>query len=449
MAIDPLHHILAKATEQGKLRPLRGNPTRASLYADDAAIFVARIKEDIQFLASTLGSFGEVTGLVTNYNKSHVAPIRCANIDLDEILQAFPAVWATFPMRYLGLPLSVARLKRIHFQYLEDKVAAKLPPWSAIHVATPGRIVLVKAVLTAIAIYHLTPLDLPIEVRKKIDSLRRAYLWVGCDKVTGGKCKVNWDLVCKPKVHGGLGVLNLKKFATALRLRWLWFEWADPPKPWARMGTPCSDKDKDLFAAATTVTIGDGNKDNFWESSWLNGFRPKDIAPKIFEISKRKNYVVSKALDNNFWIHQINTAQGLTLTHLQEFANLWEMVAGVTLSQDRQDTISWKFTTSREYTTSSAYLAQFVGLTYSTNTSMMWKTWAPPKCKFFAWLILQNRVWTADRLFRRGWPNYNLCPLCKQIQKSAAHLLFQCRFTNRVWNEITIWLGIHDCSPMI
>ena len=220
-------------------------------------------KEDIQFLASTLSAFGEVTGLVTNCNKSLVAPIRCANIDLDDILQAFPVVQTSFPLRYLGLPLSVTRLKRIHFQYLEDKIASKLPPWSAMHVATLGRIVLVKGVLTAIVIYHLTPLELPAEVRKKIDSLRRAYLWAGCDKVSGGKCKVNWELVCKPKIFGGLGVLNLEKFATALRLRWLWFEWADPPKTWMGMETPCSNSDRDLFSASTIVTIGDGKKAKF------------------------------------------------------------------------------------------------------------------------------------------------------------------------------------------
>jgi hypothetical protein len=70
-------------------------------------------------------------------------------------------------------------------------------------------------------------LDVPKEVLMKIDGLRRAYLWAACDKVTGGKCKVNWDLVCKPKENGGLGILNLKKFASALRLRWLWQEWKD------------------------------------------------------------------------------------------------------------------------------------------------------------------------------------------------------------------------------
>ena len=166
LAIDPLHRLLSKATAQGHLHPLYGTtPTvRASLYADDAAIFVKPIKEDIQFLAATLVSFGEVTGLVTNCAKSLVAPIRCDGVNLDDILHAFLAVRSSFPMCYLGLPLSIKHLKRIHFQHLEDKITCKLPPWQGRHVAAVGQMILVKAVLTAIAIYHLTPLDIPVEV---------------------------------------------------------------------------------------------------------------------------------------------------------------------------------------------------------------------------------------------------------------------------------------------
>ena len=139
------------------------------------------------------------------------------------------------------------------------------------HVASPGRVVLVISVLTAIAIYYMTALNLSVEVLNKIDALRRAYLWAGCDKVTGDKCKINWDKVCRSKLQGGLGILNLKKFATALRIRWLWFEWMDPMKPWVGSGNPCDSADRDIFAAATKVDISDGLRASFWESAWLGG----------------------------------------------------------------------------------------------------------------------------------------------------------------------------------
>lgn len=92
-----------------------------------------------EFLASTFHQFGYVTGLVTNCSKSQVAPIRLMGLDLDHILHAFPANRTNFPMKYLGLPLSITRLKRIHFQPLEDKVAAKLVPWLGKHATMAGR----------------------------------------------------------------------------------------------------------------------------------------------------------------------------------------------------------------------------------------------------------------------------------------------------------------------
>jgi hypothetical protein len=43
-------------------------------------------------------------------------------------------------------------------------------------------------------------------------------------------------MVCRPKDKGGLGILNLKKFVMALRLRWLWYEWKNEAKPWVGLG---------------------------------------------------------------------------------------------------------------------------------------------------------------------------------------------------------------------
>ena len=60
---------------------------------------------------------------------------------------------------------------------------------------------------------------------------------------------------------------------------------------------------------------------------------------------------------------------------------------------------------------------------------------------------MNNRIWTTDRLHRHGWPNCNLCPLCQQVQESAAHLLFQCRYTIRIWGMIKTWLVLHNVQP--
>ena len=67
---------------------------RTSLYADDAAIFMAPIKSDVDNLATILKGFGDVTGLCTNFHKSFVVPIRCNHIDLDHILGRVPGTKA-------------------------------------------------------------------------------------------------------------------------------------------------------------------------------------------------------------------------------------------------------------------------------------------------------------------------------------------------------------------
>jgi hypothetical protein len=88
--------------------------------------------------------------------------------------------------------------------------------------------------------------------------------------------------------------------ASVLRLRWLWQEWKEEGKPWVGLGNLCSPHDRELFGASTTITIGNGTKALFWEATWLDGLQPKDVAPLTSELSKRKNIMVHKDLEEDF-----------------------------------------------------------------------------------------------------------------------------------------------------
>ena len=228
---------------------------------------------------------------MTNVGKSSVAPIRCDGIDIGVILQNFPATLSEFPLKYLGLPLSLGRLRRVDLQPYIDKAASKLNPWKAKFLNRAGCAELVKSVLSSMPIFLLTAIKVDKSTIKAFDKIRRGMLWACSSSVSGGKCKVAWSKVCRPKNYGGLGILDLEKFARALRLRWLWFEWVSPDKSWVGLETHNDQLDRDLFNVATKVTIGNGLKASFWSSAWLNGFAPKSLAPLIFAVSKQKNNV--------------------------------------------------------------------------------------------------------------------------------------------------------------
>jgi hypothetical protein len=211
--------------ERGLFSKIRGRTPgiRISLYTNDAALFVAPIKEEVSTLAELLTLFGEATGLKINFQISTAVPIHCNGFNITSIFMDLPAKRTQFPIKYLGLPLTTVRLRRVDFQPLVDKMVAK-NSWNGrnLNYNYSGRLTLVKAVLTSQVVYFLTALRAPKETLQDIDARRKQFLWVGTERITGAKCKVNWTWAARSKKNGGLDILHLGKFMRDLRLRWLW-----------------------------------------------------------------------------------------------------------------------------------------------------------------------------------------------------------------------------------
>jgi hypothetical protein len=117
-------------------------------------------------------------------------------------------------------------------------------------------------VLTSIVTYHTTIFALPKWLIKKIDKIKRNFLWKGEEGEgnKGGVYLVMWRMVCRPKDLGGLGIYDLNRFGRALRQRWFSYHWIDDLKPWQSMLLPSDDQDQALFQASTEIKVGYGKK---------------------------------------------------------------------------------------------------------------------------------------------------------------------------------------------
>jgi hypothetical protein len=79
-----------------------------------------------------------------------------------------------------------------------------------------------------------------------------------------------------------------------------------------------------------------------------------------------------------------------------------------------------------EYFAKSAYEIQFDGSLVSSFSVTVRRIWAPSQCKFFSWLMLQNRIWTVDMLLLREWMNDYFYPLFRQNLETVIHLFQEC-----------------------
>lgn len=266
---------------------------------------------------------------------------------------------------------------------------------------------------------------------KKLDKCRRNFLWAGDEEARGSKCLVNFKQCCTPKSLGGLGIKELTCYSRALRLRWCWFEWDNIDRPWKGTQIPCDTVDRSLFAACTKISLGNGKKINFWKDRWMHGIAPIALAPEVAKLAWKKNLKVADALTNNLWmkgLHRMNNEE-----QVQQFVSLWEKIQEVQLSHD-DDGITWILNSKGIYTAKDAYEAQFLGRIRQPLLEKAWKVKAENKIKFYLWLLLQNRNWTADRLSTRGWPCNPTCPFCDQAPETAIHILLGCPYSKEVWN---------------
>ncbi|KAM0857846.1 hypothetical protein ACQ4PT_048211 [Festuca glaucescens] len=314
-----------------------------SLYADDVVVFAKPSKMEAMAIRDILECFGSASGLLVNYAKSSTAPIRCDDHLVQEVTSVLRCPVAVLPCKYLGLPLSLSKLRKQEVQPILDRLANKLSSWKAKLLSKDGRVVFVQVIMTSSLIYPLLALDLDLWVLKFVDKLRRGFLWTGSEDARGGSCLVAWNQVCQPKHLDGLGFHNLKFLNAALRAKWLWAQKAEGDRPWAGLDIAVSPLAQAIFDSSISISVGSGEGLLFWEDPWIGGLTAGCIAPKVLAMVRRcvvKRLSVRDGIAANSWARGISGE--LTVDATVQYLKLWSAVAQVA-NGDKPDMWRWKW----------------------------------------------------------------------------------------------------------
>lgn len=190
-------------------------------YADDTILVLPACPRQALILKNILTDFATSIGLKINFHKSTIIPINCPTDRCNQLAHIFGCVVGKMPFTYLGLPLGTTRPTVLDLMPLVCMVERRLSATLNM-ISYGGKLSLLNSVITSLVIFALCTLRLPTKIIELLDKIRRKCLWT---KKTdqGDKCNslASWDMVCKPKDCGGLGVIDLRIQGDALLLKFL------------------------------------------------------------------------------------------------------------------------------------------------------------------------------------------------------------------------------------
>ena len=139
------------------------------------------------------------------------------------------------PLTYLGLPLGMTKPTILDLMPLMCSAEYRLTSTIAM-MSYSGKLSWLNATVTSLLIYATCTLKFSPILTEMLDKIQRIWFWTK-KMEQGDKCNslATWDMVCKPKKHGGLGVINIKLQNDALLMKFLHKFYNKVDIPWVSL----------------------------------------------------------------------------------------------------------------------------------------------------------------------------------------------------------------------
>ncbi|KAF7820656.1 ribonuclease H [Senna tora] len=226
LCANVLSHYLIKAQNdksiQGVKIAIAAPAINHLLYADDVLMFFKANKKTCEAVQSLLHQFGTMTGLWMNNQQSEIRFIPNISHQGGHILSKIIHYRHVDHLsKYLGGFIDGQNTARRNASLILDNIQHKLSGWKAKLLSQAARTILIKAVVSAIPIYHLQHTWITQSEANKCDATMRKFFW-GQWEDANSPMMISWQRLCKKKKDGGLGFRKMAKLNEALLAKQGW-----------------------------------------------------------------------------------------------------------------------------------------------------------------------------------------------------------------------------------
>ncbi|GKV28437.1 hypothetical protein SLEP1_g37496 [Rubroshorea leprosula] len=398
----------------------RRGPSLSHIFFADDIIFIGKATAaNCLHLKDVLQSFCQRSGQKINNLKSKMFFSKNVGQAVRDNLCSILGFSQTEDLgKYLGVPISAKKLSRSKWQFIIDKVRAKLSGWKSKSLSFAGRTTLAKSVLAVVPNYYMQSALLPASIQKEIDQISRNFIWES--EAEQRKIHlVNWNIVSSPKHLGGLGLKSAKE-ANLVAI----------PVATGSPAWKAITKGFDLFSSGLKWVPHTGANISFWTDCWAT------------EIPLASMVYGPHPLDyKSITVSDFFTAGGqapdlISYSLPDEISNKLKATPRSIVSE-REDSFAWKGTPRGEFTAASAYyLLKNHSICVNKDWDWIWKLPTIPKIQHFFWLLAHQRLKCFSFLHHLSISTTATCPRCRNEEETVEHLIRRCPSSTVILHDL-------------
>ena len=197
---------------------LRNEISLISQFADDTALSLDGSEQSFNEAINTLNNYADISGLKINVEKTQIVWLGNRRGRGLRYMRDKNFIWDPGTFRYLGIIFSVQVEDIVRLNYVSkiEEIRKTLKIWQKRQLTPFGKITIIKTLGISKLTYLFSNIPDPsLGFLKELEKIFFDFLW------SGKYSKLNRECTYKPISEGGLNMLNIYSFLSAMKVNWL------------------------------------------------------------------------------------------------------------------------------------------------------------------------------------------------------------------------------------